>query len=243
MSAASASVFLLLEETASTNAVLMADLEADPFSVVVTLNQRLGRGRLSREWHNLPGEGLALSVLVPPTEQSEAKNFPDTLVPLVAGYCVVRALRDLGFHKSVMKWPNDVLVGGRKLAGILCEARLDRSMVVGIGVNLRFASERPHPNAVSLADLAQLTLGIEDDVTSRIVANLRLVLEKDRREQLQLVTSVLDTLGREVEVIPHSNRPWVGRAMSVTEDGGLEVVTEHGERRTVVSSDIVHLNQ
>ncbi len=99
-------------------------------TVVVADMQTAGRGRLGRRWHTEPGRSLAISVLL--CQGCEAAGL--ALLPLAAGLAVAEALEALGAEPA-LKWPNDVLLGGRKAAGVLCETRRGAA-VVGAGVNL-----------------------------------------------------------------------------------------------------------
>jgi BirA family biotin operon repressor/biotin-[acetyl-CoA-carboxylase] ligase len=104
-------------------------------TVVVADAQPLGRGRDGRAWHLAPGKGLALSLVL---HQGCDRHQSGTL-PLVAGLALARGLEGLG-ATATLKWPNDLLVDGRKLAGILCERRRlpagTDAVVVGVGVNV-----------------------------------------------------------------------------------------------------------
>jgi BirA family biotin operon repressor/biotin-[acetyl-CoA-carboxylase] ligase len=121
--------------------------------VVVADSQTAGRGRRGHTWHSPPGAGVYLSLLLrPKVPAAEA-----VALPLRAGLATCRALRALGLE-PVLKWPNDVLVGGRKVAGILVESVTGREglvdvAVVGIGVNV---AAHPMP-----ADIAHTATSIE----------------------------------------------------------------------------------
>ncbi|MEM9493197.1 MAG: biotin--[acetyl-CoA-carboxylase] ligase, partial [Myxococcota bacterium] len=135
-----------LEVCDSTNdeAARLAGQGAPGGTVVTALAQRAGRGRLARSWYSPAGENLYLSCLLRPDGPDPAARLPaePSAVPpiaLAAGLAVARAVAALGLAPR-LKWPNDVLVDGRKLAGILAEAssrgRRVEYAVVGIGVNL-----------------------------------------------------------------------------------------------------------
>ena len=102
--------------------------------------QTAGRGRSGRSWHSGPGKALYLSIAV--VDPSLRRHLE--LLPLVAGVVCVEALEDTGLEIG-LKWPNDLLVGDRKLGGILCEGATSGSTlvgaVVGIGVNLEQGSD------------------------------------------------------------------------------------------------------
>lgn len=132
----------LFRSVGSTNDVAreLAAAGAPTGTVVLAEEQRRGRGRAGRAWSSDPGLGLWLSMILrPPAERLAA-------LPIAVGLQVARALDPWAVHSPVMmKWPNDLLIGDRKLAGILCEAswaggRSDH-VIVGIGMNLLHAPD------------------------------------------------------------------------------------------------------
>jgi len=108
---------------------------AEDGAAFVADRQRAGRGREGRAWHTTPGKGLALSLLLTLERPPRAVG----VVPLAAGLALARGIERLGL-KTRLKWPNDLLVGSSKLAGILCESRRTPrgawAVVVGVGVNV-----------------------------------------------------------------------------------------------------------
>ena len=121
-------------------------------TTVVADAQTGGRGRAGRVWHTTPGRSLALSLLLRPAGDRRAAG----MLPLAAGLAVAQALESLGARPG-LKWPNDVLLGDRKLAGILCEGRWHGEalhwLAVGVGVNVcNPIPAAVAPRAVSLAE-------------------------------------------------------------------------------------------
>ena len=147
---------LALPECASTNSVLLDDPPPDDgrIPVLVADRQTAGRGRRGRSWLSWPGAGLTFSVLW--------RFEPGAPVPaglsLVAGLAVARTLESLGVEGVQLKWPNDVLIHGRKLAGILVELMPGRgrtpAAVIGVGLNLRLPPDADIPHAGGVTDLA-----------------------------------------------------------------------------------------
>jgi BirA family biotin operon repressor/biotin-[acetyl-CoA-carboxylase] ligase len=133
--------YRFVAECASTQRLLGED---DPEgTTVVTDHQTHGRGRLGRVWHDVPGRSILLSVLLRP--QAPMPLWPE--LSLVAGEAVARALRTETGVDATLRHPNDVVVAGRKLVGILPEARSGR-VVLGIGVNVNHeAAELPADTA------------------------------------------------------------------------------------------------
>ena len=110
----------VVPSTGSTNADLLARAAADPGSpeglVLVAEEQTAGRGRLGRSWSSVTGASLTFSVLLRPAAVPPARRG---WLTLLAGVAVASAVRSVGCVDAVLKWPNDVLAGDRKLAGIL----------------------------------------------------------------------------------------------------------------------------
>lgn len=229
----------LLTTTGSTNAVAAAERVRN--LVVVADHQQAGRGRLDRQWVTPPGAALTFSAVVDPVVDGEW--WP--LVPLVAGIAVARALAagPLG-DRAALKWPNDVLVDGRKVCGILVE-RLNSSpplAVIGIGINVdQTRDELPGDNAtsLSLAGLPADRTGLLGDV----LRELRMLLGALASQPRSIVVAyrpLCATLGRDVQVDLPSSEQLSGRATDVDEHGRLLVETTSGIV-PVGAGDVVHV--
>ena len=139
----------VVSETGSTNADLLAEARAGAAEglVLVAETQTAGRGRLGRSWSSPPRAALAFSVLLRPVAVAPAAR---AWLPLLTGIAVAAALRAEAGVTATLKWPNDVLVDGRKIAGILAEAHGD-AVVAGVGLNVTLTrAELPVPTATSL---------------------------------------------------------------------------------------------
>src|ERR1700731_2271528 len=135
--------------TGSTNADLLARADAgEPEGAVLVAEQQdAGRGRLGRAWVSPPRAELTFSVLLRPAAVPRARLG---WLPLLAGVAVAAAVRDVAAVNARLKWPNDVLAGPAKLAGLLAEATGD-AVVVGIGVNVSTGpAELPPPGPGAL---------------------------------------------------------------------------------------------
>lgn len=232
----------VLDHADSTNATLVEWALADPslpqYSTVVTDDQRSGRGRAGRSWSAPAGASLAISVLMRPRASLE-------WTPLVVGLAMVEATRLLGVDSS-LKWPNDVLVGGKKLCGILCEALPDATGVVaGTGINTGMEQRQlPVDTATSLR-IAGARAWDPDTVLAAYLQRLAAVsarlLQPGRADMArESVSGVMATLGADVRVELPSGGLLEGRAVAL--DGGGRLVVERAGQRTAVSAgDIVHL--
>ena len=147
---------VFLPECDSTNSRLLTDAPPDDgrIHVLAADVQTAGRGRRGRVWQSWPGAGLTFSALW--------RFAPGSPVPaglsLVAGLAVARALEDLGVEGVQLKWPNDVLIHGQKLAGILVELIPGRgrtpAAVVGIGINLCLPPDAAVEYPTGVTDMA-----------------------------------------------------------------------------------------
>jgi BirA family biotin operon repressor/biotin-[acetyl-CoA-carboxylase] ligase len=140
---------VVVAETASTNADVAEAARAGAAEglVITAESQVAGRGRQGRAWSMPPRSGIAVSVLLRPDGVAPAKYG---WLPLLAGVALVEAVRRVAEVDAALKWPNDLLVGGRKCGGVLVEA-LDGAVVIGVGLNTSLtAAELPVPTATSL---------------------------------------------------------------------------------------------
>ena len=217
-------------ETGSTNADLLADAAAGAphGTVLVTDHQTAGKGRLGRVWDAPPGSNLLVSVLF---RTGFDPAHPHELTQRVAVAAAATAERLAGVTPT-LKWPNDLLLDGLKLAGILAQAggaagRVDH-VVVGMGLNLGWAPE----GAARLAGVARDAFldawlaALADGIAAGAIGP-----EYRRR---------LGTLGQRVRVeLPTGDIE--GVAVDVAEDGALVVTLDQGERRVVSVGDVHHL--
>lgn len=236
----------VLDESSSTNAALRAlstDVGAWPhLSVLVTDNQTAGRGRLDRSWDTPAGSALAISVLLRELpSQADAMGW----IPLAAGLAMADAVTaQLADHEVGVKWPNDVLVDGRKISGILAEST-GAAVVLGSGVNTAMtAAQLPVTTATSFAAVGAVC---DDD---RLLADYLRRLdglmsalvawgESDRSGVHAAVSARCSTLGRAVDVSLPGGGMLAGTAVRLEPDGRLCVDVD-GEEHLVAAGDVVH---
>jgi len=240
----------VVERTASTNAdvaaVLTGGSDAGDGLVVVAEEQTAGRGRLGRSWSAPPRSSVLLSAGFLPTPP------PDTwsLLPLLAGLAAAEALDRAGHVTARLKWPNDLLVGGAKVGGILSE-RVARpggapGVVLGIGVNVSVrAAELPTGAATSLV----LAGGHTD--REPLVAEMLRSLERhltawsDAAGRADTVLpgyrAICDTMGSDVVLALPDGGRWRGSAVDVDHAGRLVVADGTGTRRSFSAGDVTHV--
>lgn len=234
-----------LAATPSTNAVVADRARAGAADglVVVTDHQTVGRGRLDRVWETPAGTALTFSALLRP--EIPAERWP--WLPLLTGVAVAAGLRRVGVDAG-LKWPNDVLVGDHKLAGILVERvepaaglPVGPAAVLGVGINVGMtAEELPVETATSLAVEGHRVE--REELLAAILASLG-----EARGLLGsaagLRAAYLDrcvTIGQRVRAeLPGGGR-LVGDAVGIDDVGRLVVRAEAGEQ-AVAAGDVVHL--
>lgn len=248
---------VVVESTASTNADLAATARAaagrDPrvvapgASLLVAEHQTAGRGRLDRAWVAPPRSALTFSVLLHP--RVAQPRWP--WLPLLAGVAVAEGVRATGGLDAGLKWPNDVLVGDHKLAGVLVErvaAPGGPAAVLGVGLNVSATrAELPVPTATSLALAGSSTR----DRQVVLVAVLR-ALEALYAAWAEGGAAVhglhasyvrrCRTLGRDVTVAMPDGSTLTGRGTAVDAGGRLELETAAG-RRLLAAGDVLHVRR
>ncbi len=189
-------------------------------TLVTAAEQSAGRGRQGRVWSAPPGRTLLMSVLL----RDLGERFP--LVPLVAAVAVAEASEELASVRCTIKWPNDVWIDGRKLAGILVEGRpQDGWAVLGIGVNVATAADEfpaeLRETATSLAIAAEATALTPEALLPLLLARLDDLLDDD---------AMLDRW-RERDALQGTKIEWdggSGTAAGITDSGSLLVETGAG---------------
>jgi BirA family transcriptional regulator, biotin operon repressor / biotin---[acetyl-CoA-carboxylase] ligase len=237
----------VVAETGSTNADLLARAEAGDDidgTVLLAEYQNAGRGRHGRQWSAPPRTQVALSAGV------AGGSVPRTgwgWLPLATGVAVADALAALGVEVG-LKWPNDVLVGDGKLAGILAEVASPAPVIVlGLGLNVALtADEAPDPVATSLLMLGSPAAGDRNTLVRRILRELAVRVDAWRTAGGADPALVADyqrysvTLGSRVRASMPGDREVVGVARSVDDTGRLCVDTG-GETVAISAGDITHL--
>jgi BirA family biotin operon repressor/biotin-[acetyl-CoA-carboxylase] ligase len=242
----------VLAETPSTNTVVAAHAVegAQSGEVLITEHQTNGRGRLDRVWTAPARSGLTMSVLVRPHDVAIAR-WP--WIPLLTGLAVAAAVQREAQVPAGLKWPNDVVVADRKLAGVLVE-RVETSghppaAVIGIGLNVSLRSdELPVSSATSLA--LEGTRTTDRTVLARAVLRLLEGLLGDWQRSAGnpsggLQTAYVDactTVGQRVEVLLPDGQSLHGDAVGIDDSGRLLVRSGHGQV-AVSAGDVQHLRQ
>lgn len=230
----------ILPRAASTNLVarrvVVECLENEiplPSAIIVAGEQIAGRGRENRTWHSPAGRGIYASALHT-RRWSELALLPLEVATIVAGY-----LREVWAIDAKIKWPNDITVGGRKIAGILIEARTrdeDAFTIIGVGINVQPVDDPSVPNATSIAETSSRESIDLDAATSAFIEFLdeRLASPPDRETLLEEWRALaVHRAGDRIQSVV-GNRTIDGTWAGIDDDG--RALIRHGSEEIAVSA-------
>ena len=216
--------------TGSTNDDLVARARAgaEEGLIIGTDFQKSGRGRRGREWHADPGDAILCSVLLrPPVSPAEV-----AVLPVIAAVAIAEALG----QSAGIVWPNDIVIDGKKVCGVLCEMSADESgvawVVVGMGINVRgvprLDETRWEPGALRESDVPRSRMEVLIDALTAVSRRYTQWLDEGPAAALRAFgeRDLLHGAGITVET---GARATSGTACGVDEQGRLRVMTEAGE--------------
>ena len=223
---------------------LLAYEDAPEGTVIIAEEQLSGRGRMDRKWHSPKYTGIWMSIILRP-------NIPLPKAPqltLLAAVAIVQAIEDLTGLLPEIKWPNDILIKGKKVTGILTEleAEADRinSIIIGIGMNVNQTKDDFPSELQQIATSLSLEKGekvARADLIKGIFMNLEklylLYLEEGFLPIKLLWESYAISIGKNItaRTLTHSI---IGKAQGITDDGVLIIEDEQGKTHHVYSADI-----
>jgi BirA family biotin operon repressor/biotin-[acetyl-CoA-carboxylase] ligase len=240
-----------LPRCGSTNdeALALARAGAPHGTVVTADEQTAGRGRAGRRWHSPPGDDLYLSAVLRPGQVGARSAAELPAITLAAGIGVCEAVRGAGVAAARLKWPNDVLVGDRKLAGILAETTGSGdagALVLGIGVDVRSRRDRLPPELAAVATSLAEELGeapAPAAFAERLLASLEPWLDRFFAGGVAAVAAAWEaraSLERRVRVSVGGGEA-EGRPRGLGPDGSLRVALDDGREVRVVAGDVLEV--
>jgi len=249
----------VVRQTGSTNADLLdlASRGLEPGAILVAEEQTAGRGRLGRSWVNPPGAALTFSVLLRPQAIPPARRG---WLPLLAGIATATAVRQLTGLDARLKWPNDVLIGDRKLAGILTESTgtepptdpgsAGDAVVIGIGINVSNTAEELPQGPGGLAATSLLIEGIPVERDVLLVEVLRALgqwlktysrsPDPEEAGLLSQYQRMSATIGQAVRVELPGGSTLSGTATAIDAQGQL-LVEADGGIYPIAAGDVIHV--
>ncbi len=233
------STLVQLDEVDSTNKELRRRFHAgtSEFFAVAALHQTSGLGRLGRTWVTESAKSMALSILLKPQSQRQID-----WITIMTGLAVRSCLADLGVAAKI-KWPNDVLVGGKKISGILAELIDQNSVIIGIGLNLAPQDGSPD-TAISLSELGvEIALPELIQVVGKSIRDYwQRLIEGQEAAIAEFQTELNEhcsTLGSDVRAELPGGKNIYGLATAIDKEGKL--VVECPEPVVLSAADVWHL--
>lgn len=237
---------VLLTSTLSTqgDVLKLAEQGQAEGAVVIAEEQTGGRGRFGRQWFSPPGKGIWMSVLLRP--DLPLQHTPQ--LTLLTGVAVCRAVRTCTGADAGIKWPNDLLIDGRKVCGILLESTVEdhevRYCIAGIGVDVNFDPEDYPEDLTTIATSLKMETGQPVDrtkLTAAILTELEQLYFLYQKEGFGVISALWEalsvSLNREITV---TNPQGVieGKAIGLDPSGALLVEKHDGEHALVISGEI-----
>jgi len=231
-------------ETDSTNAEIIRHLSSHPSEeeglVVIANCQTGGKGRSGRVWHSAPGTGIYLSMLIRPNLSPE--QLP--IITLMAGLATAIAVNEFIPKPAQLKWPNDLLLNNKKIAGVLCEYHATKvpAVIIGIGINVNHTHF-----PVDIKDIAtslKLESGIETNRTTlirQLVTQLDFQYSELKNNKTQALidnwTHHSDLFGKSIS-ISKAGQSITGKAIRLDHRGRLVILNESGKEITLDSGEV-----
>lgn len=232
------------KELNSTNSFILDNFdELKTGDVVIADLQTCGRGRFERIWESSSTDNIYMSFVV---KSAEASDFPYMNLTQYLSVIVNRVLnRDFGV-KSDIKWPNDILFNGKKLAGILAEAKVCsgklQGVALGIGINVNCDMSRfsEIPNAVSISSIVGKKIN-KEDFLNIVVEEFFRNFDDFSKQGFSYISDEYKKMckfGKTLKISGSANNGEFG-FHSLNEDGTLSVLDENGKKVTIVNGDIL----
>ncbi|HIJ50309.1 MAG TPA: biotin--[acetyl-CoA-carboxylase] ligase [Nitrospinae bacterium] len=232
-----------LPETDSTNAEIIRHLPSHPSGeglVVIADCQTGGKGRSGRIWHSAPGTGIYLSMLIQPKLSPE--QLP--IVTLMAGLATAIAVNEFIPSPAQLKWPNDLLLNNKKIAGVLCEYHATKvpAVIIGIGINVNHTQ---FPTDIKdIATSIKLESGLEINRTTlikQLVTQLDFQYSELKSNKVQSLidnwTLHSDLFGKSIS-ISKGGQSITGKAVRLDNLGRLVILNESGKEIVLDSGEV-----
>lgn len=240
---------MMFDRVDSTNriALEMASQGLPGGIVILAEAQEKGKGRLGREWFSPEGMNLYFSLLLRPYQP--ARDFP--LYSLATSVALIEAIQRTTGLAVQIKWPNDVVLEDKKLAGILLESEVrgdqSPSLVVGVGVNVNIGLNDFPSELQKSATSLRIALGQPVDRADLLIELFNQLVEQyrlvdDKALLIQAVRQHCQTLGRRVRV-QTARQEFEGWAEDLQEDGALLIRMGDGNQRRILVGDVTHLRE
>lgn len=236
---------ILLDETDSTNleAKRHQDEDSSNGMVFIAEQQNQGRGRLGRSWVSPKETGIWMSILLKPEFSPESASQ----ITLLAALAAADAVRTVTGLDCQIKWPNDLVVNGKKVCGILTEMGASEDRIqylvtgIGINVNTEYFPEEIREMASSLK-IEGGSSYIREDIVAELLNHFEFYYEEfskttSLKNMVNYYNSILINKGKKVKIVGNPTTD-IGEALGIDETGRLLVRMDDGEERAIVSGEV-----
>ncbi len=231
-------------DSTNTKAKELAALDQEEGIVVIAEEQTRGRGRLGRNWISPKGKGVWMSIILrPDIDPKDASKITQ-----IGAAAVYKSIKELGIN-TYIKWPNDIVLNGKKVCGILTEmsGELNRVnyVVIGIGINANISKEEFSEDIMETAtSLKQEKENYIDRklLVGKILNNfeslyLELIEENTIKQAIKICKEASILIGKEIRILSRNSEE-KGRVLDITDEGELLVENENGTIKKIISGEI-----
>lgn len=239
--------FVCKKSVDSTSTVLkkLASEGADEWTIVLSEEQREGRGRLGRQWISKEGEGIYMSLLLKP----EIQPFHAAKITQIAASAITLAIREMTELPALIKWPNDIVVNGKKVCGILTEmsAELNQINYVILGIGINVNGETFDEEIIKKATSLKVELNKESPVDRKILIKyfykyfdelyMEFLKDQSALSSIEICRKHSAIIGKQVQIIRRQESETV-TILDITDDGELLVRHVDGKEEVIISGEV-----
>ena len=210
-------------------------------NVIISEEQIKGKGRMGRQWHSKSKEGIWMSIILKPDMIPQKAPF----ITLIAGASIARALNNLGIETTI-KWPNDIIINNKKIAGILTElsAEIERInyIVLGIGINVKTMEFSQEISKIATSLYKEGHKISRVDIVRNILEEferlyLKYINEDSKEETLNICREYSSIIGKDVYLIKGEEKELV-RCLDMNQEGNLVVQTKDNIIKEIMSGEV-----
>ena len=218
--------------------VALQELEG---TVIISEEQTKGKGRIGRQWHSKSKEGIWMSIILKPKIVPQKSPF----ITLIAGASISKALNNLGIETTI-KWPNDIIINNKKIAGILTElsAEIDRInyIILGIGINVKTMEFSQEISEIATSLYKEGHKISRVDIVRNILEEferlyIKYINEGSKEETLNICRNYSAIIGKDVYLIKDEEKELI-RCLDINQEGNLVVQTKDGIIKEIMSGEV-----
>lgn len=218
--------------------VALQELEG---TVIISEEQTKGKGRIGRQWHSKSKEGIWMSIILKPKIVSQKAPF----ITLIAGASIAKALNNLGIETTI-KWPNDIIINNKKIAGILTElsAEIERInyIILGIGINVKTMEFSQEISEIATSLYKEGHKISRVDIVRNILEEfeklyIKYINEGSKEETLNICRNDSAIIGKDVYLIKGEEKELI-RCLDINQEGNLVVQTKDNIIKEIISGEV-----